>query len=501
MKAVRGSFRLLWFAQTAALAVASLEPAPCWAIRQDHPWHQRTWEELDSGVPGWFVNLGPTGARGILHDLDFEVAYVQPGSPADGVLELGDLICGANGKRFAVKHSFGWGADCMGGEGPLMDLGNAILASEGDPQLDGCLSLIIKRAGQELRTSIAIERLGKFSDTYPYDCARSDLMLKQICGWLASRQREDGSWPGHEVVTSIAGFVLLASGDRQYNDHIRRAAEQQMRIPAYQEGGHNWRLTYGSVLLAEYYLASRHIPSRKNRILGALRVMDAGLTRNVRRDGTTQHRKIGDPGGAVDYPELAVMSGLVLISQALMRDCGLDIAADRTEAVQAYLKSVTCTNGYVCYCRKERIARGDDFTGYWAVDSGDWGRTGVSVLGFLASNGDAHYLNRCVDYIHKHPKWFPEAHGSTGMGIQWSAIALARAAPATFRDVMDYHRWYWALARCPDGSFVAQPRRNDASCDYYLLPRDWMTATIGLILAIKDARLRIMGAELENHRF
>lgn len=109
-------------------------------------WNEPTKEGPDKDVPGYLVNLGPTGARGTLESKSFTVKYIFNGSPADGLLQLDDVITGVNGKAFEVEHRFGHHLTRMkefpdiGYEGPIMDFGNAIEDSEGN---DGKLTLSV----------------------------------------------------------------------------------------------------------------------------------------------------------------------------------------------------------------------------------------------------------------------------------------------------------------------------------------------------------------------
>ena len=73
--------------------------------------NQGRWEKActngpDAVVPGFLVNMGPTGARGILKEQSFLVQYVFDESPAYSKLEVGDEVYGANGKKFS-EHTFG----------------------------------------------------------------------------------------------------------------------------------------------------------------------------------------------------------------------------------------------------------------------------------------------------------------------------------------------------------------------------------------------------------
>jgi hypothetical protein len=94
-------------------------------------WDEPIKEGPDKEVPGYLLNLGPTGARATLESKSFTVKYIFKGSPAEGLLELDDVITGVNGKAFEVEHRFGHHLTRMknfpeiGYEGPMMDFGNA----------------------------------------------------------------------------------------------------------------------------------------------------------------------------------------------------------------------------------------------------------------------------------------------------------------------------------------------------------------------------------------
>ena len=58
-------------------------------------WTEPCKEGPDAEVPGFLVNMGPTGARGILKENSYVVKYVFSKSPAKGVLEIDDEVYGA----------------------------------------------------------------------------------------------------------------------------------------------------------------------------------------------------------------------------------------------------------------------------------------------------------------------------------------------------------------------------------------------------------------------
>jgi len=84
---------------------------PTWALlRNGGNYGEETKIGPDSQTGGWFINLGITGARGKMTPSAptvIEVAYVFKDTPADGELQAGDKIIGANGKPFTTPHKFG----------------------------------------------------------------------------------------------------------------------------------------------------------------------------------------------------------------------------------------------------------------------------------------------------------------------------------------------------------------------------------------------------------
>ncbi len=150
-------------------------------------WNEPIKEGPDKEVPGYLVNLGPTGARGTMENKSFTVKYIFKGSPADGLILLDDVITGVNGKAFEVEHRFGNHMVRMkefpeiGYEGPIMDFGNAIEDSEGK---DGKLTLSVTRAGKSMDVVVKLEAIGRFSETFPKNCEKSALLAKRAMEYI-----------------------------------------------------------------------------------------------------------------------------------------------------------------------------------------------------------------------------------------------------------------------------------------------------------------------------
>jgi hypothetical protein len=90
-----------------------LSGVPSWGLDRP-PWEKLTTQVgPDAEVPGWYINLGITGARAMITQeapTQLLVMHVFKRTPAFKNLEAGDKITGANGHAFVTPHKFGYGA-------------------------------------------------------------------------------------------------------------------------------------------------------------------------------------------------------------------------------------------------------------------------------------------------------------------------------------------------------------------------------------------------------
>ena len=96
----------LWSLTAAAFLFLAIDAAAIKDKDNQGRWEKRVDSGPDRDVPGFLVNLGPTGARAVLTERTFVVRYLFKGSPGDGRLRPGDVILGAFGKPFS-SHTFG----------------------------------------------------------------------------------------------------------------------------------------------------------------------------------------------------------------------------------------------------------------------------------------------------------------------------------------------------------------------------------------------------------
>ncbi|MCP4746287.1 MAG: hypothetical protein GY874_09135 [Desulfobacteraceae bacterium] len=474
------------FVHTSALAVS-------WDEEDGTPWSQTTDVGPDAQVPGFFVNLGMTGARAKLSESNLKalfIEYVFPDSPAAGKLEAGDQITGANGKAFETEHKNGWGPENFGGEGPLMDFGNALEQSYGS---NGILTLTVQRGGSTETVEIDVgTEYGAYSDEFPYNCPKADRQREELCAFVASKQESDGTWKGQQT-TFIAALALLASGNPEYLPLVKKAAEnfaqQTVAEPSIQEGGlRTWRYTFTGIMLAEYYLATGEEWVKKE-----LQEIKTWLTA---AQLTNENQLINDNTGLMDrfggwghkafmsgYGPFSMLTAQALTALSLIERCGIEVDKTVLENGYKFLADATNQAGYVWY--RNKVASEDRW--------GDIGRTGASAV--------AHYLspisNSVADLhagfigVDNHYKSFPDTHGNCILGMSWVAMGAAYN-PESFSTLMNYHRYWFALAQTHDGNqFVSQPSRGGK---YDSDPRVFLSATMALMFYIKDQTLQMTGA-------
>jgi len=478
------------------VAILAGMAAPARALRKKATYSVQTKAEPDAQAGGWFINLGITGARGKLlpeAPCVMEVAYVFPDTCAYGKLEVGDKIVGANGRPFKTPHTFGYGVKFFGYEGPMMDIGNALEASQG-PQLKGKLTFDVIRGKQKMTIALELPtRYGRFSRTYPSDCRKTDLILKELYMYLIRRQRKDGSWSGRHHVNAFAALALLAGGQKDAAPAVRKAMEYFAKTT-------NDRISYGGldcwkyglygVCLAEYYLAA---PNKG--VLRELEEINRWLVlsqfdkeyRGGKGLGGWGHRPKDRPGGN-GYGPINIITAQAMTAWALMARCGIEIDRKRFDLAHQFIAKGTNNIGYVWY--KDGNGGNNKYA--------DMGRTGGSAVAHAVCPFDTKtyraFALRNARCIGTNYKTFPDTHGSPLLGMGWTALGAA-VDPASFRKLMDRHVWMFNLSHCPDGTFYYQPNRDNNPQDYTSDPRLSASATTALILSIKHKSLRMMGAK------
>ena len=150
--------------------------------------------------------LGPTGLRGYYIGPNIIVGLVEPGSPAEGKVQVNDALVGANGAAF--------------GKEPLKVLGRAIDDSQ-LPENEGLLDLMLVRNGEVKDIQLRLSALPAYSDTSPYNCPRAAKVLADAREFMVDHM---GAGAQGGMLGANMGLNLLASGEPRYQNMVRRIA-------------------------------------------------------------------------------------------------------------------------------------------------------------------------------------------------------------------------------------------------------------------------------------
>lgn len=459
-------------------------------INNRERWTEPTKEGPDKEVPGYLVNLGPTGARGTLESKTFTVKYIFKGSPADGVLQLDDVITGANGNAFEVEHRFGHHLTRMkefpdiGYEGPIMDLGNAIEDSEGK---DGKLTLSVTRAGKPLDVVIKLEAIGRFSDTYPRKCEKSALLAKRATAYLSGN-----SFIEHEQCHAkcMSGLALLAAGK---TDEVKKLVYSWNTIP--KKGVWVWPAAYQSILLSEYYLATKDEAVLET-IQGLAAVLESGQVEDMANYADRTHGKMGNVGhkfrtgglghntNVGGYGTMNITTALGITAWQLAKQCGATVDQKKIDMAYDYLHKSTKPDGFIGYHT--------DACAYSPA-----GRQGLSIVAHkLGEHNESNeqYIKTVASGLKDSTKYLNDCHADSVLGVNWGLIGVnVSGDEKAIRQMMDYNKAWLNMARCHDGSFVALPGRDMYDKGYYMSSRLHLTATMALVFSIEQPKLAILG--------
>jgi hypothetical protein len=447
-------------------------------------WDKPTKIGPDKECPGFLVNLGPTGGRAILKESSFVVKYIFPGSPAARQLRIDDEITGANGKPFP-KHTFGkfYGMEFdVGYEGPVMDMGNAIEDSEGK---DGILTLDVIRGGEPAKVEVKLEAIGRFSDTFPKDCPKSEKLAARAMGYLL-RHPEERCGIVHEK--GMLGLAMLAQGKTEEAKALAMAWNEP---PGEKEW--TWYPSYQAIFLAEYYLQTGDksvlptIEEDCNRLYLA-QVIDPELYKDAMHGGQPQAKnflKGGNGHGAriAGYGTMTITTLMGMLTWELAEDCGVKINDFNRDLAFDCIHTHTNETGYMGY----RHANG----AYTPV-----GRQGLSIIVHrLAGRPDTEeHMARVTSGLEKSKTRINDGHGDNTLAWGWALLGIQLSGDeAAAHEVFQYNKAFINMARTHDGAFVAQPGRNLHEKAYYMSPRIHPTAAMVLALGTEKGRLRIQG--------
>lgn len=380
-------------------------------------------------------NLGPTGARGWMFSdrlvttdaRQIAITAVDKGSPADGVLAVGDVLLGAGGQAFSFD--------------PRTEMGRAITAAETEAG-GGKLMLTRWRGGKSEQVIVKLPVMGTFSATAPFDCPKSKRILDQGLKALAARVADpDYAKKTNGIPRSLNALALLAGGDPAHLPLVQREAQWAAGFST--SGYSTWYYGYVMMLLAETINTTGD-----QSLLPGLRRLALEAANGQSGVGSWGHKFALPDGrlsgyGMMNAPGLPLTIGLVMARDAGVKDPQVASAIEKSANLMRF------------YIGKGAVPYGDHPA--WTQTHEDNGKCGMAAVLFqrLGEPKGADYFTRMALASHGNER--DCGHTGNYFNMTWSLPAIAQAGPqATGAWMREFGGWYHDLARRWDGTFAHQ---------------------------------------------
>ncbi len=442
-----------------------------------------------AGIRNYHVtqNLGPTGARGWIyghvrdtHDSrEILVKSIEPGSPADGLLEPYDVIVGAATPPDSPAVTWTKAPELQPFDSDArLSFARAVTWAESDAG-QGALRLLVARNGETRPLTLKLPVLGTYADGDLLECPKSQRIVANAAAFLAKQMPADG-YPEGVGHPHNAG-LLLATQDPQYLDHVRRSAMRMSVLHTISDAGHEtWRWGNTNTFLCEYYLATGD-----ERVLPTIREYAKVLQAGQCNPGTWGHSSVPDyvpPGyGSVNSTGVICFLSLVLANQ-----CGVH------EGDQALANSIRF---YGSYAGRGGIPYGDHAPYNSPTTNGKNGGAAIAYHLLGAEPAAQWFARLCAG---TNLLGFEDGHSGNYFNQTWTPLAAALAGKENYIRFWKRFHSYRDLARRCDGSFIAQPvpnkREGDLGTGNYVNAGPlWSTGSFALSYLAGSGRLAILG--------
>jgi len=307
---------------------------------------------------------------------------------------------------------------------------------------EGKLVLEVWRNGETSKRTVKLERLEGYSETAPFQCAKSKYIFNTGCDALA-RQMAAKPNADNGIVRSLNTLALLSSGRKEFMPVIKRQVEWAASYSDV-EGRSLCSWFYGPInlLLAEYTLATGD-----KTYLPDLRRISLEICEGQSLVGSWGHRFANPNGGLKGYgmmnaPGLPIMLSLVLAKKAGVDDPALDKAIRQSTKLARF------------YAGKGSVPYGDHSP--WIETHDDNGKNGIAALLFNAMEEKeaAEYFSRMS--VCSYGSERDLGHTGNFMNVLWGMPAVALSGPNASGAWMEEFGWYYDLARRWDGTFLHQ---------------------------------------------
>lgn len=386
------------------------------------------------------LGVGALGFDAMTEHLQYvlTVMTVRKDSPAEkaGLLR-GDAIVAVNRRPLPVNDlDPGWEWLAHSHEAVLGRAIEDAFSPGRKAEFQKVVELSVLRDGKVEPISMTLDQPGLLKGgSFPND-ATGEALHQEMIGFLLRTQRDDGSWSGAPIQTTMAALALLATHDSAHAERIKKAVDWMLgRYPEAEDFGNlgYWFCGYAGILYSEYYLATGDA-----RVLPRLGPMtDWALTGVHTSKWNSKTLGHGPSGLPYDQKSLVAPSIHLLVFESLAKRCGLESRV--WETLLPYMISAW----------SDPAEGGHGAMGYNASykDLGEfWSRSGLFSMACHLRNERLDMRDAMIKIMRERHPWIRNSHAYGEPGGAWGLLALNLVDPAAFREVMDAYRWWFHLA-------------------------------------------------------
>lgn len=407
------------------------------------------------------IVLGATGADGwiwgnlknTVGSKQIYVVRVDKGSPAERVLQKGDVILGVVSPVSSSSSS----TRKAEGRGGLFkydarkEFANALIEAEKEEN-KGALKLKIWRDGKTMDVTLKLKVMGTCNFTK--DCPKSRRIIDQACNYFKKHGLR-GAHADEGVGKCISALALLATGREELLPIVRKHARElvaQVREKPLNIESHvalaSWKWGYSNLFLSEYYLATGNklvLPGIQEYATKlAMGQTGAGNWGHMMAHLKSNNDKLH--GNVIGYGPVSSSGLICAISLVLAQKCGVN----NEEIAQAVERSA----GFFRYY----VDRGGVPYGEHAAirdshaTNGKTASAGV-LFDLLGDKEAATFFSQMAVAGYNERE-----HGHSGLyfSLLWGGLGAARCGDAAAAAYMHQRQWYIDLERRWTGDFAFQ---------------------------------------------
>ncbi len=391
--------------------------------------------------PGTIQHFGPIGIFASMYADHVEITRIKDGSPADGILAVGDRIVAIGGKPV---------------RGDLYQLfADQIELAESEAQ-NGQLNLRVLRpaledeAPESFEKTLRLPALGSRSITSPADCPKVDALITRAADIIVETGKDDRM--------NIELLGLLATGNETYIEYVgarlreadfaRPDLELSLATPMV-----SWAWSYRLITLCEYYLLTGD-----EYVLPAIRTYARTIAHGQDVAGLWNHRMANPEAnrghynarlygyGAINQTSAVLWIGLILAEKCGVDDPVIRTAIDKTRAL------------YGNWAGRGALPYGNHAPMEHILTSN--GTSGSVAVGFaLLGDADAARFYGQLSAA-SHPEIFT-GHTGPFFNYFWSGLGANVLGPDVWAAYERQIGWLRTFSRTWDGRFLHMEQRGD----------------------------------------